>query len=191
LFNIDINCKLIKWIAVFLHDRKMRVKDRLKLSDWVAVLSGVSHGSVLSSLLFLIFVNDLPLLICNNMIVMFSDNTKISRKITGVKDGFLLQEDLDYLMEWTEVLAFKLQYWEVQDNANSAQMSDCVWIEWERVTRSRRRERFWELLLQMIWSHLFSVQPAKAAAKAMQELKVIKRNFVLTDEGNFRLLFNT
>jgi len=74
------------------------------------VLSGVSHGSVLSSLLFLIFVNDLPLLVCNNMIVMFSDNTKISRKITGVKDGFLLQEDLDYLMEWTEVLAFKLQY---------------------------------------------------------------------------------
>ena len=35
-----------------------------------------------------------------------------------------------------------------------------------------------------------SVQCAKAAAKGMQVLGVIKRNFVLTDEEDFRLLFN-
>jgi len=35
-----------------------------------------------------------------------------------------------------------------------------------------------------------SVQCAKAAAKAMQVLGVIKRNFVLNDEEDFRLLFN-
>jgi len=35
-----------------------------------------------------------------------------------------------------------------------------------------------------------SVQCAKAAAKAMQVLGVIKRNSVLTDEEYFRLLFN-
>ena len=34
------------------------------------------------------------------------------------------------------------------------------------------------------------VQCAKAAAKAMQVLGVIRRNFVLTDEEDFRLLFN-
>ena len=35
-----------------------------------------------------------------------------------------------------------------------------------------------------------SVHCAKAAAKAMQVFGVIKRNFVLTDEEDFRLLFN-
>ena len=35
-----------------------------------------------------------------------------------------------------------------------------------------------------------SVQCAKATARALQVLAVIKRNFVLTDEEDFRLLFN-
>ena len=57
LSNNNINCKLIKWIAAFLQDRKMQVKVKLEFSDWVAVLS----GSVLGPLLFLILLNDLPL----------------------------------------------------------------------------------------------------------------------------------
>ena len=35
-----------------------------------------------------------------------------------------------------------------------------------------------------------SVQCAKAAAKDTQVLGIIKRNFVLTDDEDFRLLFN-
>jgi len=35
-----------------------------------------------------------------------------------------------------------------------------------------------------------SLQCSKAAAKAMQVLGIIKRNFVLNDEEEFRLLFN-
>ena len=35
-----------------------------------------------------------------------------------------------------------------------------------------------------------SVRCSKAAAKAMQVLGIIKRNFVLTDAEDFRLLFN-
>ena len=51
---------------------------------------------------FLIFINDLPLWIRNSVILMFADDTKISRKVSKVEDGFLLQQDLDCLMEWSK-----------------------------------------------------------------------------------------
>ena len=44
LCDNNINCKLIKWIAAFLQDRKMQVKVKLEFSDWAAVLSGVPQG---------------------------------------------------------------------------------------------------------------------------------------------------
>ena len=53
---------MIKWIPAILQDRKMKVKVKLEFSDWVAVLSGVSHVSVLGPQLFLIFVNSFLLL---------------------------------------------------------------------------------------------------------------------------------
>ena len=63
------------------------------------VLSGVPHGSVLGPLLFLIFVNDRPQWI-KNQIRLFADDTKIWRKITSLEDNVSLQRDK--LLEWSD-----------------------------------------------------------------------------------------
>ena len=47
-----INGKLLKWIQSFLDARLMTVGIRGSFSDWIEVLSGVPHGSVLGPLLF-------------------------------------------------------------------------------------------------------------------------------------------
>jgi len=77
---------LIKWLSSFLTDRSTRVTINGSRSSWVNVLSGVSQGSVLGPLLFLLFVNDLPDLIKTN-ILMFADDTKIWTRISGVNDS--------------------------------------------------------------------------------------------------------
>ena len=108
LRHASIDPIMIKWIAAFLQGRQMRVKVRLEFSDWVLVLSGVPQGSVLGPLLFLIFVNDLPLWICNSMLLLFADDAKLCRRILSENDEIRLQQDLDKLMEWTRQWCLQL-----------------------------------------------------------------------------------
>ena len=49
-------------------------------SNWKSVLSGVSQGSVLGPLLFLIYINDLDNNITSN-VLEFADDTKVFRKV--------------------------------------------------------------------------------------------------------------
>jgi len=69
------------------------------MSDWLAVLSGVPHGSVLGPILFLI--NDLDYGI-RNWILKFADDTKLFSRITDNMDVVKLQEDLSRLIRWSE-----------------------------------------------------------------------------------------
>ena len=49
---------------------------RGSFSDWVNITSGVSQGSVSGSILFIIFINDMPDM-TDGMLLMFADDTKL------------------------------------------------------------------------------------------------------------------
>ena len=68
-----------------LSSRKMRVRAGSYFSKWEDVWSGVPQGSVLGPLLFLIFVNELPNWVVNDML-MFADDTKIWTSIQSHED---------------------------------------------------------------------------------------------------------
>ena len=76
IYDSGIRGKVFNWIRAFLRDREMRVVVNKQFSAWSPVISGVPQGSVLGPLLFLLYVNDLPDWIVNDM-RMFADDTKI------------------------------------------------------------------------------------------------------------------
>ena len=68
-------------------------------SDTVPVLSGVTQGSVLGPVLFLIFINDFPDNI-RSSVRLFADDCVLYRNINSLTDCQILQDDLNSLAQW-------------------------------------------------------------------------------------------
>jgi hypothetical protein len=85
-------------LEFYLYGRYQRVvtNSRYAHSNWGMIVSGVSQGSILGPLLFLLYINDLPNFIKNTSIpILFADDTSII-----VKNPNLIQ----YLNELTLIL---------------------------------------------------------------------------------------
>ena len=92
---------IINWIEQWLYDRRQRVVVDGEVSSWKPVLSGVSQGSVLGPILFLVYINDLEEGVTGN-ILKFADDTKLFRKTKEIGDKQKLQDDIDKLVRWSE-----------------------------------------------------------------------------------------
>ena len=100
LEKYGIKGNILLWIESFLTGREQRVKVGKALSNPTNILSGVTQGSVLGPLLFLVYINDLPLHCCHSTCSIFADDTKVYKVISNIEDGEKLQSDLSELLRW-------------------------------------------------------------------------------------------
>ncbi|CAB4025082.1 Hypothetical predicted protein, partial [Paramuricea clavata] len=101
LHNFGIRGKLLRWFGDYLSGRLQRVTVLGVTSEPLPVLSGVPQGSILGPLLFLIYVNDLPMSTSHDTTVsMFADDTKCHRHLRNFQDTIILQQDLDSVANW-------------------------------------------------------------------------------------------
>ena len=90
LQHYGIKSQLLEWISDFLTTSKQRVVTDGHSSGWSEVTSGVSQGSILRPLLFLVYINDFPLAVkCN--CGLFADDSILHRKVTSESDWKILK----------------------------------------------------------------------------------------------------
>ena len=101
LWSLGITGSLWFWFRSYLRNRLHFTTFNNHSSSSLPVASGVPQGSVLGPLLFLIYINDLPLCSPSDFL-LFADDTKILKCIESHSSQASLQLCLDHVSSWCD-----------------------------------------------------------------------------------------
>ena len=99
LYRCDDHC--INFFKSYLSDKSQKVKIGQETSEFKPIHSGVPQGSILGPLLFVIFINDLPLVLKNVNADLYADDTTIHKSASSIDVlNIALNDDFYNIKEW-------------------------------------------------------------------------------------------
>ena len=99
IYGFDKNS--IALFKSYLHGRTQQVQIGNTKSDQLPINFGVPQGSILGPLLFIIYINDLPLYIKNCQTDMYADDSTIHTSGSNIKElQVKIQQDLNCVEQW-------------------------------------------------------------------------------------------
>ena len=165
-------------------------------STWLEVVSGTTQGTVLGFLLFLVFINDLPMACSRedeSLVMLLADDTKTFQRISSKDDEQTanqaeLQSRIDGISQWAKD-------WRMEINAKKTKVMhlgtknpglpykiDGTAIE---TVTTEKDIGFWITEDLSTATHIH-----KARCKAIGEIDRIRRNFSYIDKRAFCILYN-
>ena len=100
-YQYNIDGSLLRFFVNYLKERYQRVVIGNEMSSACQVNSGVPQGSIVGPTLFILFLNDITEgLTPDTNITMYADDTKLWRRINTKDDHWILQRDINHLLNW-------------------------------------------------------------------------------------------
>ena len=188
LKSLGIRGDILKWIKSFLRGRVQCVSVDGEKSSWKDVLSGIPQGSVLGPILFVIFINDMPLEVKHNICKLFADDCKLF----GIVNDYIpntMQSDLSKLEDWSTI-------WQLPFNANKCKAMHFGKSNPKHIyhlngheLESTNSEK--DVGVRVDNNLKFHFQSAYATKKANQMLGVIKKTYKARDAFTIPTLYKS
>ena len=128
-----MNTNSLKWFQSDLSERYQKACVDGKLSEPLGIHSGVPQGSILGPALFLLFINDLPLVLKNNIGIYADNSTLYASAPTLAEVEEKIRPDTDAVSMWAKTKYSTIST--TQKIANSAKQSLDLSVDGMQLTK--------------------------------------------------------
>lgn len=175
LAKLGASSRLSSWFSSYLRERSLRVKLDSNTSSCFMSSSGVPQGSNLGPLLFLLFFNDVMVLLGSGCGLSYADDLKLYATIHSIDDCSRLQSILDIFVDWCH------------RNKLTVSVPKCMVMSYFRTTRPliqdyvidgsvlNRTDEFNDLGVLMDPKLTFNLHRSNVIAKANRQLGFISK----------------